>query len=138
MPEPLYRPLEVEIAQMYSEWLSPYPNGQPRNSFRLECDEGWDGIIRKLLGDIRMLLRAVDPDCDFRILQIKEKFGGLRFYHSAAPSEVHSFVEEAEKASYATCEACGSTEDAKVRPSRHGWLKTVCPSCHAKRGKDTG
>ena len=43
----------------------------------------------------------------FQVQQVKEKFGGLRFYISAAPQEVHNMIHKAEAESYTICEHCG-------------------------------
>jgi hypothetical protein len=53
------------------------------------------------------------------IEQIKEKFGGLRFYISEAPDEVHNAITEAEKESYTICEDCG--KPGKIRNG--SWLR---------------
>lgn len=71
---------------------------------------------------------------DIAIHQIKEKFGGLRFYVGEASDEFHSLVEAAEKEAAVTCEECG--EPGKSRPT--GWIKTLCDSHFEalKRKKD--
>lgn len=70
-----------------------------------ECGPGWNDLIDKLEAD----LREVYPD--IVASQIKEKFGGLRYYIDSVPEEVSDrvfdLIETAEAASYAICEACG-------------------------------
>jgi hypothetical protein len=79
------------------------------------CGQGWDKIIDPLI----LLCQENDVD----ILQIKEKFGRLRFYVSNSTPEVDLAIEAAEVLSAKTCEECG--EPGKVRSSGT-WLKTVC------------
>ncbi|MEK7090164.1 MAG: hypothetical protein AAB930_01100, partial [Patescibacteria group bacterium] len=44
-------------------------------AFGFECGDGWFGLIKKLCEKLK------DLDLkDFRVTQVKEKFGGLRFY----------------------------------------------------------
>lgn len=64
--------------------------------------------------------------------QVKEKFGGLRFYLEATSSdkwdEIQQSIQDAEAKSYNTCEICGKS--GKLR--RGSWLKTLCDECQNK------
>lgn len=70
------------------------------------------------------------------ILQIKEKFGGLRFYVGEVPANlyfrVNNAISLAEAASFATCEECG--EPGKRRGG--GWIRTLCDA-HAPNTSPT-
>ena len=57
-----------------------------------------------------------------RVSQVKEKYGGLRFYVGGAPREVHDIIDECERLSYTICEVCG--KPGKLREG--GWLRTLC------------
>ena len=57
--------------------------------------------------------------------QVKEKFGGLRFYIDGADDYVSGVVSMAESMSYRTCENCGSPGKSGGK----GWIKTLCNSC---------
>lgn len=57
-----------------------------------------------------------------RATQIKEKFGGLRFYTGSATKEQHEIIWYTESISNYVCEECGAR--GKHRPS--GWVKTLC------------
>lgn len=55
-------------------------------------------------------------------VQVKEKFGGLRFYYSGGDEYIAGLVSMAESMSDRTCEVCGS-------PGTHtegGWIRTLC------------
>ena len=54
--------------------------------------------------------------------QIKEKFGGLRFYVQAATPEHYNYISFAESMSYRTCEECGSPGQTY----HQGWYRTLC------------
>ena len=57
------------------------------------------------------------------ITQVKEKFGGLRFYVYGATDEQYAFIRFAESISYKTCEICGD----RAKPDRTmGWVTTRC------------
>jgi len=59
--------------------------------------------------------------------QVKEKYGGLRFYYTGGDDKISHFIEFAEYMSYHTCEVCG-------KPGKTyggGWVRTLCEE-HAK------
>lgn len=59
--------------------------------------------------------------------QVKEKFGGLRFYVDNASPVHNQLINFAEALSYRTCEACGAPGEAYAI----GWVRTLCPA-HAE------
>ena len=65
---------------------------------------------------------------DYRIVQVKEKFGGLRFYTQGITEEQRPLVRAAEKESLTVCQGCGSREDVEMR--NHGWVATLCADCN--------
>jgi hypothetical protein len=69
-----------------------------------------------------------------RIDQVKEKFGGLRFYVGSCPGWVQHIIATAEVASYETCEVCGKPGES--RPG--GWITTLCDLHAIARGKRMG
>ena len=58
--------------------------------------------------------------------QVKEKFGGLRFYVDNADDYTSGVIAMAESMSYKTCETCGSPG----KQTGKGWIKTMCESCN--------
>jgi hypothetical protein len=69
--------------------------------------------------------------------QVKEKFGGLRFYVGYVGSRsrwVQHIIATAEAASYETCEVCG--KPGKMRPG--GWITTLCDLHAIAIGKRKG
>ncbi len=66
------------------------------------------------------------PHLSIRIDQIKEKFGGLRFYVSGSDKYVDDLISKAEDLSYQTCEFCGSNDDIM---HSSGWIVTACKKC---------
>jgi hypothetical protein len=55
-------------------------------------------------------------------VQVKEKFGGLRFYVQAATDKHYNYINFAESMSYRTCEECG----APGKTYTDGWHATMC------------
>lgn len=55
--------------------------------------------------------------------QIKEKFGGLRFYYQGGDDEISGMVRMAEAWADRSCEECGAPGES----GGQGWIKTLCP-----------
>ena len=70
--------------------------------------------------------------CHSRASQVKEKFGGLRFYMTTGTDEMLDLIEEAEEASYKTCEECGSQDATQ---NSNGWIRTLCEPCRENYDK---
>jgi len=91
-----------------------------------ECGEGWYELIETLIQDIENWYKENQPDEweTFKIIQIKEKYGSLRFYVGGTFEEVHDMIDEAEKKSYHICEVCGDYGEIKDIGGK--WYKCVC------------
>ena len=61
--------------------------------------------------------------------QIKEKFGGLRFYYQGGDDQIHGMVRMAEAWAGIACEECGGI--GIQRDS--GWIRTLCDKHEAER-----
>jgi hypothetical protein len=75
---------------------------------------GWVSLVEPLIQ------RCIDEGAT--ILQVKEKFGGLRFYVDEASDELCAAIDAAERESYKVCEGCG----APGEPREGGWTRTLC------------
>lgn len=93
--------------------------------------DGWRELIEKAVE--RLAAAVAGQEGELQIVQVKEKFGGLRIYtHGSLPQQawdaVHSAIDLAEARADETCEECGSRgrlyDDG-------GWLLTRC-SAHAR------
>ena len=65
-------------------------------------------------------------------VQVKEKFGGLRFYVQAATDKHYQYISFAESMSYRTCEECGNPGKTYT----DGWHTTLCDIHAAMAGKE--
>lgn len=93
--------------------------------------DGWMPLIDTALGMIRAEMKA-NPKITFRVQQIKEKFGGMRFYVQTNSLEIRAIVEFVEAMADVMCEDCGTVLNV-TREAPRGWIKTRCRSCHDKR-----
>ena len=88
-----------------------------------EVLNGWHNLIKQLFEDLEK------SDWQGQVIQIKEKFGGLRFYVDGATDEQYKLINAAEDKSYEICEVCG--EVGIVR--KGGWVRTLCDVHEAER-----
>ena len=88
----------------------------------LDVGDGWFALIDNLCNDIQTYVNKnhLPP---IVATQIKEKFGGLRFYIGGGHSHIWDLIDKAEKNSYTICEVCG--KDGKVNDAGY-WLQTLC------------
>lgn len=98
--------------------------------------DGWYHILDMLCGAIQDRCDNVKHFVDGKMVpvcpqvvavQVKEKFGTLRFYFDGGDDDIHGMVAMAEYMSARTCEECG--KPGKLRPG--GWVRTLCDK-HAK------
>ena len=82
-----------------------------------DVKKGWFPIIKSLIEDLIKL------GWNKETTQVKEKFGGLRFYINAGSPEIHQRILQAETESYTVCEKCG--EPGELRKDI-GWYSTLC------------
>ena len=94
-----------------------------------ECGKGWWPIIERAASAIDSF-NAANPEYPIEVSQIKQKFGGLRIYHSNTPENIRQLIDKAMDESWHTCEECGSTID--VNTKKNGYSLTLCPECRRK------
>ena len=56
------------------------------------------------------------------VAQIKEKFGGLRFYYDGGDEKIEGMVRIAESWASRSCETCGNVGKSRTG----GWIRTLC------------
>lgn len=86
---------------------------------------GWHELVKDLEDQLS------DLDLVWELFQIKEKFGGLRYYAvwisgtADAKENGQQFINEAETVSYELCEECGSKPSAQRNDDGY-WKRTLC------------
>ena len=93
-------------------------------------DDGWFELLKELSDKI------VTTGIAVRAVQVKEKFGTLRYYvdyPNATSNESYRIIEDlirqAEQKSGETCEVCGKPGEER----NEGWIKTLCDECNTAR-----
>lgn len=106
------------------------PPSQSSMHWGIEADDGWFSLIDQLSCDIESEIRRMKDACcpDDELpaaVQVKEKFGSLRFRLRPTTNTIRELCEAALDASLLLCELCGSAMDAK-NIERHA---ARCASC---------
>lgn len=125
---------EIEHKMWYDDLFSKYPSVF-KNLQYFECDEGWYNLIDKLCSVMENYIKHQLPDDiqdEVYAVQIKEKFGGLRFYISHSDPFLDGAIAMAERMSYTICESCGAPVDKKNPAPLKRIIKTLCKSCNSK------
>lgn len=86
---------------------------------------GWLSLIKELID------KLIEDGWDKQILQVKEKFGTLRFYTNGGGENHIDIIRDYESRSASVCEVCG--EEATLRSG--GWVSTLCDE-HFKESKE--
>lgn len=99
-----------------------------------DCGDGWFHIIDLLCRWIQLI---VDQNKlpQVETTQVKEKYGGLRFYvmgGAGDDDEIDNCIDYATFLSTHTCEVCGSMDDVG---QTDGWITTLCRTCASKDPK---
>ena len=90
---------------------------------------GWRNAFGiQMCKEIKVALKKNHYLYKYRIMQIKEKFGSLRWYDAGAPSEVYDIIDKYEDISYKTCIVCG--KPAELISS--GWISPYCRNHYPK------
>lgn len=90
--------------------------------FAFMVNKGWHSIISCLIADLKCM------GWDGNIGDVKEKFGGLRFYIGGGTEEMLNRISEAEDLSMKTCCLCGAPATKSSNSSRR-WI-TICDKCN--------
>lgn len=128
--------------------IERYPFLQPRNrlSDEIDCDYaftyteldampyGWRKAFgHQMLEEIRAVLVRGDYLNQYRIFEIKEKYGTLRWYDGGAPEaifdELQAVIDKYEDMSMLYCLNCGKPTKYKTKR----WVSYLCPDCATHR-----
>lgn len=126
----------MDATEQYEKWKAQFPLCFEQTGscmdFGLQCGSGWFPLLERLLVKIETHLAEKyaagfrDPDYGFRIDQIKEKFGTLRFYVGGGDDEIFKMIVDAEKESAQICEMSGAPGTLHTRRGAF-WLRTLSP-----------
>lgn len=115
--------LDEKLCQDFPEIFKERHSGMWLTSmcWGFECCDGWEPLIRGLCESLMKIAKeegAPPPVAS----QVKEKFGGLRFYVHSATERMWDAIANAEYESEKICEFCGEPG----APNDSGWIRTLC------------
>lgn len=95
--------------------------------------EGWyKAFGEQMIDELNNLLEKWCFVEQYQIIQIKEKFGELRWYDNGIPQymyeEYYKWLDKYEELSRNTCIACGN----KATHMQKGWIVPLCNRCGNK------
>ena len=111
----------VSIGGLENGYKTDLPPITDSHFFTVE--KGWYPMIKKLIIDL------IELGWDKQTCQVKEKFGGLRFYINGGSNEIYDRISEAEKESYTICEVTGKPGELRTDV---GWIRTLCDEEYEK------
>ena len=138
---------EQQFEDLAKRWPDLF---QKSGDFELSVGNGWYSIIDTLCGLIsykmetakrRLKYALENPNANMKesvaeleaavsdeleklptIAQVKEKFGGLRFYVDGGSTEIDNYITFAESIACYTCEVCGAPGERRSG----NWVRTLC------------
>lgn len=112
-------------AEWYEDWteLDEMPDGWRMAFGEQMCEEIREALLKE--GGEQALN-------DYRIIQIKEKYGYLHWYDANTNDEIQKIIRKYEDISEMTCIRCGkpATKISK------GWISPFCDDCANELSKD--
>ena len=119
-------------------WLTPYNEwtGKPLENYNYECTwaddipKGWRlAFGDQMIEELDQLLKKYNLENEYRIVQIKEKYGGLRWYDNGFSEEgweeYRAWLNKYEDLSFKTCMTCGKPAVGFTK----GWIMPLCKDC---------
>jgi hypothetical protein len=127
-----------EIINKYPKIFEDYEGNPGRVNWH-GVPKGWLPIIDKLCGSMQNYIDnhvtytkdGVVKPTQVTCSQIKEKFGGLRFYTNGHDDVIEGMITMAEYLCDRTCQDCGSEEDLGLTK---GWVSVICRTCVIAHG----
>ena len=119
-------------------WLTPYnvwtgklnEDYDYNHTWADDIPDGWRlAFGDQMIEELSQLLKKYNIEKDYCIVQIKEKFGGLRWYDNGFPKEGYEeyrdWICKYEDLSFKTCLNCGKPAIGFTR----GWITPLCKEC---------
>jgi hypothetical protein len=122
---PVQKQLEHQFIARWPGWF--HVQGDVHHtlvSLKFEHEDGWFNIVWRLCTDLEPLVAKLEEQTGltFKILQVNEKFGELRFYPNHINDAISKRIEVAEQESARTCELCGQPGTRQDG----GWVRIRC------------
>ncbi len=128
-----------KLMSAYPQLFPKDADGKPREpDCHVWCPVGWQPMVEELCANLCKIVE--EKNVVFQIEQIKEKFGGLRFYYfykGDRVDEIADLIHEAEERSFKICEVTGEDGELRIKGKGYGWLKTLSDAEAERQGYET-
>jgi hypothetical protein len=131
----------TEFAERWPNWFT-FQGPLTRSPLNFGFDgvgEGWRQLLWDLCVELEPHVESLDreiatrePQVNFVVLQVKEKFGGLRFYTTLTSKAIDDCIRRAQERALSTCMDCG--QPARLRTQ--GRWHVACDACATNRTHD--
>ncbi len=128
--------LEQKFKDRWASWFNL--DGSPQQTamaWGFAHGDGWFDLVWRLCEQIEPIVLAGDADTreweapldttkrpPFEVYQVKEKFGGLRFYTNSHNWAIFDLIQQAEQQSFQICDICGQPGTLR----KGSWWRTRC------------
>lgn len=94
-----------------------YHEGYTRELAKQSVGAGWSKLIDEVFDALGTIKGQI------KIIQVKEKWGGLRIYTDYRNEKLEETISAIEQKSFTICEVCG---DPGKLTNYNGWYRTLC------------
>jgi hypothetical protein len=115
-----------DFPDLYKQYYLPMQ--QTCMCWGFDVNDGWF----KLIYDLSTNIAKINPKCE--TCQVKEKFGGLRFYVDHGDEATYKLISKAEEDSFKICEVCG----LPGKLNEEGWISVKCKMHRKEAGHVKG
>lgn len=100
----------------------------------VETLPGWYDLIYNLSEKLQQFIATLPEDKrkDYKVIQVKQKFAGLRVYMHMSTPEIDALIDEADELAHKTCEQCGQPGQRCGDWEKNEYLYISCKE-HAKK-----
>ena len=111
----------------HNRWTDEIPEDFDYSYTELDAmPDGWRKAFGlQMCNELKEALEKIDKINEFRIAQIKEKFGELRFYTNWINDDINKIIVKYEAISRRTCICCGKPATQITT----GWISPFCDDC---------
>lgn len=118
------------IDKLYKDFPKLYREGF--DNFWISYN-GWFDLIYDLSATINSIIVELELNGEivdnYYLVQVKEKFGGLRFYLQQSTKEMDDIIAIFENKSYDICAQCGKDKGPRIR-NESAWNVNFCETCN--------
>lgn len=123
--------LEKKLFEKFPDLYENWNQGDRTQDgkFGFDCEDGWFDLIMELSKEIDAYNKA-HPELSATAIQVKTKYGELRFYVYGGGASVELMTKNAAARSRKICEHCGTRSN--VRTNKRGLIVTLCRKCRTQ------